>query len=197
MGHIHKYAMNCCKNKAQILLLLSSNCHICCWTIIVHRPYTGIKDSILKMCVLLEWLWGSTWAWHHCAPTYTKALTMTVSPKTHRSEKSTAAYFRLHLQLLTSRRRCSQLINKRWCIPSQAANVGGVLHCFYSKLNWLLINVTTQNVKLKKIKIILNAEMQLQYLSGASLCFLLEMKKRCLCTLFYLSHIRTDVRKKN
>lgn len=64
-----------------LLLLMSSTYHVCCWTIIVHRQYTGIKDSFLKVCVLLEWLWGSTWAWHRCAPTYTKALTMRVNPK--------------------------------------------------------------------------------------------------------------------
>lgn len=59
MGHIHKYSMQ--KNKTKppqsaLLLLLSSNCQVRCWTIIVHRQYTGIKYSFLKMCVLLEWL---------------------------------------------------------------------------------------------------------------------------------------------
>lgn len=64
MGHIHKYSMHCLqkktknkknKNKAQfhlLLLLLSSNCQVCCWTIVVHRQYTGIKDRFFKnVCV--------------------------------------------------------------------------------------------------------------------------------------------------
>lgn len=58
-----------------------------CWNLVVHRHVILVSKTVLKnvcvyVCVLLEWLWGSTWAWHRCAPMYTKALTMTVSTNT-------------------------------------------------------------------------------------------------------------------
>lgn len=51
MGHIHKYSMHCCRKTKQwfyLLLLLSSNYQVCCWTIIVHRLVS--KTVFKNMC---------------------------------------------------------------------------------------------------------------------------------------------------
>lgn len=130
------------------------------------------------MCVLLEWLWGSTWARHRCAPTYTKTLTMTVSPK----------HIALRNQLLPETQTALSASHQQ--MAHQSAHQWEMVHTLYIYIyiicgcitllllqnnHIVLMNATTQNV----IIITLNAEiMQLQHSSCASLCFVLEMKKK-------------------
>lgn len=142
----------------------------------------------LKMCVLLEWLWGSTWARHRCAPTYTKALTMTVSPK-----KPTSPW-EIHCcppptapsAPKTSGWRPSQ----PWCtsLTTTSSTVCLLMTCSES------VVLIPKKKKGKK-----------SLLSWASLCFFREMekktkkqnktkKKRCWNMSSHLSHIRPDVR---
>lgn len=149
------------------------------------------------MCVLLEWLWGSTWARHRCAPTYTKTLTMTVSPK----------HIALRNQLLPETQTALSASHQQ--MAHQSAHQWEMVHTLYIYIyiicgcitllllqnnHIVLMNATTQNV----IIITLNAEiMQLQHSSCASLCFVLEMKKkRYWSNLSHFSDIRPDVTKR-
>lgn len=144
MGHIHKYSM---QSWVVVVLVVGGKSadfiYCCCWAVVVRyvvgrcsQTLYWYQRQIQKW--LLEWLWGSTWARHCCAPTWTKALTTTVRSKKHAALRNQlAAYLRLHPRHHTSRWRWSQRWSRERVTGLNVKGGGGVIHLTVDRCNRL------------------------------------------------------------
>lgn len=166
MGHIHKYSMHCCKKTKHwfyLLLLLSSNYQVCCWTIIVHRLVSktvfknmcaagmamGLNMSLASLCSHIN---KSTY--NDCKPPKYVPRPREI----HCCLFQTAALVSYQQVVLQSAHQCVMMCS------TGSKSMMRVLHCFYCKINAVKIATLILSGK----------STLLQYLN----CALFEEKKK-------------------
>lgn len=171
MGHMHKYIMHCCKKQSADFI------YCCCWAVIVRYVVgpSSFTDSILVsktvfknvcvagMAVRLNMSLASLCSHVH------KSTYNDCKPKTHHPEKSTAAHPNCTIrstsaggaQVSSSLRDDAQDLTKA---------VAVWLYCIAFIAKYIYDLQWTCCIYVKNI--------QLQYLTCASLCLFWEMKKK-------------------